>query len=78
MEEMQRNTTACADSRWLKSVALLLLVGLGPGLAGSSGVVNAQSNRIACTESALLAAISQQMSTGVGRLRLIVVPSQFP
>ena len=65
---MVRNTTVCVYSRWLKSAALLLLVGLGPGLAGSSGVVNAQSSRIACTESALRAAISQANVNGGGTI----------
>ena len=74
---MERNTIYSRRLCWLKSVALLLLVGLGPGLAGSSGVVKAQSNRIACTESALLAAIARQMPMGAERLRSIVAPPQY-
>jgi parallel beta-helix repeat protein len=64
---MERNTTVGADSRWLKLIAPLLLVGLGD-LAGSLGVLKAQSNRIACTESALLAAISQANVNGSGTI----------
>ena len=45
-----------------------MLVGFGPGLAGWSGVVKAQASRIACSESALLAAISQANVNGSGTI----------
>ena len=65
---MERKTTGRADARLLRSAVLLLLVGLGPDLTGSSGVVEAQSSRIACTQSALLAAISQANANGGGTI----------
>ena len=65
---MQRNSLVCADSRVLKPALLLLLVALGPGLPRSSRVVAAQSSRIACTQIALLAAISQANANGGGTI----------
>jgi parallel beta-helix repeat protein len=65
---MKRTTTVQAGARWSRWVGSLLLVGLVAGLTGSAGAVQPVSNRIACTESALLAAISQANANGGGTI----------
>ena len=65
---MKQSTTAHGGPRRLGPIARLVLIGLGAGLVSSSDVVEAQSSRIACTESALVAAISQANVSGSGTI----------
>ena len=65
---MKQSNTGHGGPRRLGPIARLVLIGLGAGLSSSSDVVEAQSSRIACTESALVAAISQANVNGSGTI----------
>lgn len=65
---MKRNTTVHAGARSPKCFAVWLQVGLLAALVSSSDVVSAQSSRIPCTQSALLAAVSAANAAGGGTI----------
>ena len=50
------------------AIAPLLLVGLVGGMTGSVGAGQTVSNRVACTQAALLAAITQANANGGGTI----------
>jgi parallel beta-helix repeat protein len=64
---MKQSNTG-GSPHWLRPIARLVLIGLGVGLASSSDVADAQSSRVACTESALLAAIGTANAAGGGTI----------
>ncbi len=65
---MKQMNTGQGRPRWLRPIARVALIGLGVALASSSDVVDAQSSRIACTESALFAAVGSANAAGGGTI----------